>query len=68
VCSYKVGLFRSMISTSNDSSTVETADVLHLDQYNLLIASFHKKEFLKNGDAYKVNLLEVETRNCYGKV
>lgn len=42
--------------------------MLHLDQYILPVASFHKKEFLKNGDAYKVNLWEMETRNCYGKV
>lgn len=68
MCSYRVGLFRSVISTSNDSSTVETVGMLHLDQYILPVAFFHKKEFLKNGDAYKVNLWEMETRNCYGKM
>lgn len=39
-------MFESIISPSNDSSS-ETAGMLHLDQYILLLVSFHNKECLK---------------------
>lgn len=64
LCRSGAGILESLISPSKDSSSVETAGMLHLDQYILLLVSFHNKERLKM--AMSTNLWEMETGNCHG--
>lgn len=54
VCRSGVGIFGSIISP-NDSSSVETDDVLHLDQYILLLLPQNKEH---------LEMAMGETRNC----